>query len=905
MMLQFQYPWVLYLLWMVPAAGILWHTLSKRRSMPAATLVSPEMARRLAPVAHPTRRLWQLILFMTGLLLALLAAARPQWGMREETVFQKGRDLMIALDVSRSMLANDVHPSRLGRAKVDLLDLVKQLRGDRVGLIAFRGRPVLLCPLTTDYGFLTQMLEGAGPYSAPRGETSIGDAIQESLKSFESDSGSHRAIVLVSDGEDLAGRVEEALRQAREKNVAIFTVGFGSTDGSQLPVEGDKKGVLLFQGTEVISKLNHELLGDIATRTGGAYVPVGMANVKLGNLYRDHLSRISAREQEESLQRRVIERYQLFLLAAVLCFLAVAYLSRGRIATSVRRRATETPAGVSPAVRDLTPPAAAPRKLALALLLLAAGWGPAHAATNTNATRGETPAWVPAATNVPPGRRGARMAQGLYQRGKYAESAAAYRAAAQSGANRDTWLFNAGCAYLKAGQDEAAADAFRSVGEERKAQGSAAAYNLGVSLARGALAAPSAETAPDPASAEKRLKQLRQAGAAFQQSLKLDPEQQDGRRNLAVTAAAAPGAESQARIARLMAQYQQTPPDQLAGELLQAQRTLLEAIPAAFSNTTPSVIADLEKLAGDQDTNADRLIPLKGKLVQALSQAPSSASASNAPSPQQQLAQLDAFVESLRDRMNNAAEQLRDLDPASSHTAAGVETGVYHLWKGIASYPGLLQEDLRRQTNSIRLSATAPAAHQDETSARVLTEQKEALSLTTLFRERFEQQVPPEGLNAPQAPASTNAADTNAVRQLITPENRARILTLASDCTARQEEAYRALPANVPASLPAQWEAYRLLKEIEKLLPKQEPQTQPQQQPRQQEQPQNQEQQPQPQEKQEPKQEDKQPEERKDQMSKDDARRLLEKARQREKEHEQEKRERDAYIPLSPTERDW
>ena len=330
MNLQFEYPWVLFLLWLVPLAGLISYRLIGRRAA-GSRLVSPEMAARLAPPIAPARRLWQLSLLLTGLLLALIAAARPQWGTREETATQRGRDLMVVLDVSRSMLATDVHPTRLGRAKVDLLDLIKQLRGDRVGLLAFRGKPLLLCPLTVDYGFLAQTLEGADVDSAPAGETDIGDAVLEALATFEGDEGSHKAIVLVSDGDDLAGKVNDAIAKAKAKGVAVFTVGFGSTQGAAVPSSENKREAMTFQGEKVVSKLNHEVLRDLAEKTGGAYVPVGLANVKLGDLYRDHLSRITARDLEESTRRSAIERYQLFLFPALLCILAVAFFSRGQL----------------------------------------------------------------------------------------------------------------------------------------------------------------------------------------------------------------------------------------------------------------------------------------------------------------------------------------------------------------------------------------------------------------------------------------------------------------------------------------------------------------------------------------------------------------------------------------------
>jgi len=131
---------------------------------------------------------------------------------------QRGRDLIIALDVSRSMLAQDVHPNRLQRAKADIQDLLRELRGDRAALIAFRGKAVQLCPLTTDYAYLEQALAEVSPESAPRGETDIGDAVTKALEAFESDAGAYQAIILISDGEDLAGRIKAAAESARKRH---------------------------------------------------------------------------------------------------------------------------------------------------------------------------------------------------------------------------------------------------------------------------------------------------------------------------------------------------------------------------------------------------------------------------------------------------------------------------------------------------------------------------------------------------------------------------------------------------------------------------------------------------------------------------------------------------------------
>lgn len=895
MNLQFQYPWVLFLLWLVPVVGVTWHILAARR-LAGQALVSPMMAAKLAPAPASTRRLWQLSLFMGGLILALIAAARPQWGMHEETVYQRGRDLMVVLDVSRSMLARDVHPSRLGRAKVDLLDLVKELRGDRVGLLAFRGRPVLVCPLTTDYGFMAQTLEGVGVDSAPVGETDIGGAILEALQNFEEEEGSHKAMILISDGDDLAGKALEAAAKAKEKGVAVFTVGFGSSEGAPVPSAANKKQNMDFQGREVVSKLNNALLREIAETTGGAYVPVGLANVKLGDLYRNHLSRISARDLEESSQRRYVERYQLFLFPAVLLFLAVAFLSRGQIVTGALRKAP-----VSPAPQNGPPPL--PATGAMLAFLLAAAL-PLQAATNE-------PASSPAATNltktVPAGREGARLAQRLYLTGNYEGAAAAYQVAAKTAAraNRDDYLFNAGCALLKAGKTEEAGDLFRTLTGGEGEISAKAAYNLGCALfATGARPMiENAATPPDPALAERQVQALKQAGTAFQKALRQQPDQADSRRNLAVVAGMTGEVEEQAKIIRLMAEHGQTPPGALADLMLMQQRKLIGDIPTAFTNMTPALIDVLESLASDQDKTADLMIPLKGKLLQALSQ--SASGNTNAP---QQMAQVNAFAESIRDNMFGVATGLRDLDRASFEPARKAEAAVYSLWKGIAGYSQLLREDIQRQTNAITLTAPNRSSPTDELKQAIVTQQKEALDLTGLFKQRFEQEVPPEGISRPVQQTDTNAVSngTNATEQLLSPENRKKIVELAEQAIRVQTSAEQAVDTGLQESLIQQRKAYGLLKEIEALLPKekqpqdQQPQDQPQDQQQKQDQQPQEQKQDQQQQKPQPKQEDK-----KDQMSPEDLKRLLEKAKQREKEHEQEKRERDSYIPLSPSERDW
>ncbi|MCX6992982.1 MAG: VWA domain-containing protein, partial [Kiritimatiellaeota bacterium] len=443
MHVQFVNPWALILLWLVPVIGIIWLAAWHLKARALDRFLSPTMRAKLCPPPQTHRFYWQWVLALLGLLLALIAASRPQWGLREETVMQRGRDLIIALDVSRSMLAQDVHPNRLQRAKADIQDLLRELRGDRAALIAFRGKAIQLCPLTTDYAYLEQALADISPESAPRGETDIGDAITKALDAFENDAGAYQAIILISDGEDLAGKAASAAESAKKKGVVIFTVGLGDPQGAKIPSSARPNEFMTYQGQDVISKLQHETLKSIAEITGGAYVPVGTANVKLDKLYRDHLSKLTTRDIEESIQRRYIERYQWFLLPAVLALLAGALLSRGRLGKRVK--ATQSAQATVMRVWPLLFPLTLFAGLVQAQVPQLAGSG----TTGTNqaptvvSMTNLPPANMPSA-NMPPakpaiigrdggnggiGRDGARRAQRLYRMGSYHEAAKAYLAA--------------------------------------------------------------------------------------------------------------------------------------------------------------------------------------------------------------------------------------------------------------------------------------------------------------------------------------------------------------------------------------------------------------------------------------------------------------------------------------------
>jgi Ca-activated chloride channel family protein len=286
----------------------------------------------------------QAMLLLSGLALCLFAAARPQWGHSTQVVAAKSRNVVVALDVSRSMLAADVRPNRLERAKADIADLVDSLEGDRCALVAFRQKGVLLCPLTTDRAFLRSALETATPESAPRGETDLGAAIRTALQALDPTMDDHNAIILVSDGGDLRNNALDGAAVAKKRGIPIFTVGLGDPRRETTLPDASGSGVQMFKGQPVKVKLEEKALREIAAASDGRYVPLataGTAETTLGAIYRRFLRQVAAKEQAEEEELRATERFGFFLVPGLLLLLSAALLSRGRFSGSVRRKSAE------------------------------------------------------------------------------------------------------------------------------------------------------------------------------------------------------------------------------------------------------------------------------------------------------------------------------------------------------------------------------------------------------------------------------------------------------------------------------------------------------------------------------------------------------------------------------------
>ena len=332
--MKFVYPWMLAFVALVPVAGAVWVLLRARAEKRLSSFVAPALNARLMP---PNPRLFglQAALLLLGLALVLFAASRPRWGQSAQKMQVRSRNVVIALDVSRSMLAQDIRPNRLERAKADLADLVKSLEGDRCALVAFRRTGVLLCPLTTDYAFLRSAIEGATPDSAPRGETDLGSAIRTSLDALDSAQDEHNAIILISDGGDLRGGALEAAQLAKKRSVPVFTVGLGNDAMESTVPDASGTGVQTYQGKAVKTRLVNETLSQIARTSGGRYVPLATANTAettLGAIYRRFLSHVAEEDRAEEEELRATERFGWFLVPGIFLVLLAALFSRGRFA---------------------------------------------------------------------------------------------------------------------------------------------------------------------------------------------------------------------------------------------------------------------------------------------------------------------------------------------------------------------------------------------------------------------------------------------------------------------------------------------------------------------------------------------------------------------------------------------
>ena len=484
----FQSPAFLWLLILPVALATLSGVLAKRDRNRLAALVDFRLLDRLTASVSRQRRTAKHLLLLTALTLGILGLARPTWGERVTSIQTSGRDILIAIDVSRSMLANDIAPSRLLRAKMAAEDLISLLPGDRVGLLAFAGSAFLQAPITSDHSAVKTCIQELDTEIIPLGGTNVTAAVQEAKRAFKQAEGSLHALVIISDGEDLENDVIQTLKKDGE-GIRVFTLGIGTPEGTILSVPSPNGGVEYVRGPDgqiVKSALDEAKMKAIAEATGGFYQRLRSGPPEMRRVAEEGIARMEETMGQTHEQRQAVDRFEWFVSPALALLLLSTLLSERRKETSTAM--TRSPSGSS---------SPAKRVAAAVTLVIASTIAPtAHAATNSGLD--------------------------AYQKGDYDEAKRLFDADREAHPDSPEHAYNAGTSAYQKGSFAEAVDLFgRALQSENPAFRSRASYNIGNSLVK--LATANRRSADRPA--------LENAIAQYEEALNLDPDLSQAREN--------------------------------------------------------------------------------------------------------------------------------------------------------------------------------------------------------------------------------------------------------------------------------------------------------------------------------------------------------------------------------------
>ena len=708
--MEWQHPQWLYLILPLVVAWAALSFYSRRRRLRAAeAFVAQAMWSRILPPDSRVRFWTKLFLREAAIVLGLIALAEPQFGTQYEDVIPRGADLYVLIDVSRSMLAEDVPPSRLKRAKADVAALVNRLEGERVGLIAFAGQAVVKCPLTVDYDSFRRSLDELDPGSAPRGGTAIGDAIRKALEVFQAQAERDQAILLITDGDDQQSYPLDAAAIAAERHVTIFTVGLGDADhGARIPQGAESKSFVEYKGQQVWSKLDGSLLKEIALKTSGVYVPVGTRAYDLGELYAKYLQGRRGGDEASHKRIRRAEQYQIFLALALLALL-IDIFTRPHPAAARAQELTgdrAVPAARNKASRTSVPRPAIPVATALLLVACLCGTGRADSA----------------AANV-------RDGLNWYNKGDFDKAREKFAAAREQLDSRDAAkaaiaAFDQACALHRKGDIPAAREWYLKAGlAHDKTLAASAHFNLGTLSAQ--EAARLAGEKPEDVAPDKRpeiLDQLKAAVASFRHCLDLQPEHVQARRDIELVRRwikyysdrwVARDREKRRQEMNLVAFLE---------FLIETQKVLRESVKALPEEASSDAFADPKQV---QDELQEEIQPLKDKIKAELTpppQAPAGGSSSSGnriqqgvpPEVEQGITMLQGWAGAAGDKMASASHHLdeRRGAPAATDQQAAIDE-LEKIWDAVIPFHALLARDLADQTGIARALAPEPA---DETT---------------------------------------------------------------------------------------------------------------------------------------------------------------------------------------------
>jgi Ca-activated chloride channel homolog len=321
------------LLWAIPALGLFFFWAFRNRRRRLEKVVGRSLASRFTADFSRGNAILKALLLMGFFAFGILAAARPQWGTRLQTVRRHGVDIIVALDTSYSMNAEDVAPNRLEKAKGEIRKLIQKAEEDRIGLTSFAGTAAVQCPLTLDHGAINLFLDAATTGMIPDPGTSLSSAIDTATSAFIEKERKYKVLVLFTDGEDLEGQAQKAVGKAKEAGVIIYAVGIGTSKGVPIPLRDAKGDVLEYRkdpdGKVVVSSLDERSLAEVATRTGGRYFRATTSESEIQTLYND-ISGLEKKELESKLFQNYEDQFQYPLALAIFFLIAESWISEKR-----------------------------------------------------------------------------------------------------------------------------------------------------------------------------------------------------------------------------------------------------------------------------------------------------------------------------------------------------------------------------------------------------------------------------------------------------------------------------------------------------------------------------------------------------------------------------------------------
>ena len=325
-MLRFEHPYYFYLFALIPLLLVLYILMARWKRRALLRYGDPDIVKNLMPDYSRKRLFYKFILLLLSFSSLVLALANPQIGSRFEKVERKGIDIMIALDVSNSMLSEDIQPNRIERAKQAVARLIDNLTNDRIGLVVFAGKAYTQMPITTDYAAARLFLSGINPGMIPSQGTAIGDAIDLCVSSF-GESKKSKAIIIISDGENHQDDAVTAAKKANDHDVRVYTVGIGSPEGAPIPmiINGNNAGYKKDKdGNTIITKMSPEALQEIATAGEGVYVNGNSTNSLQAVL--DHIDKLEKSSIDSKVFSDYEDRFQYFLALALLLLICEIFI---------------------------------------------------------------------------------------------------------------------------------------------------------------------------------------------------------------------------------------------------------------------------------------------------------------------------------------------------------------------------------------------------------------------------------------------------------------------------------------------------------------------------------------------------------------------------------------------------